>query len=174
MEQRVISNMKNKQTQPFSSGSMVLALKARETEVHPISNKVAFSFYNHEGVRKLALNCWVDLLDIKESVVCGGSEIFALIWGLPFDETSFYKKSQRVNCEDVSLTLDETKSASACFFNGEFFDVSSLWIESKGNGKFRLWMRVRDISGSTDDFQTEVWVDSQVRDNPCEMTYPQW
>jgi len=166
--------MANKDKQMFAANSMVLALEGYENEIHPLSNNVAFSFYRFEGVSKLALNCWVDLLDLKESRVCGGSEVYALIWGLKFEKSSFYKKTQRVLCEEVSLALDETKGASACFFNGEFFEISRLWLESRKEGKFRLWMKVRDISGNTDDFLTEVWVDGQLRDEPCDMTYPQW
>ena len=57
-----------------------------------LDNGVPFSSYTHDGCEKVCLNCWVDFVDIDDSEIVGGSEVYVLICGLRITKAALKKK----------------------------------------------------------------------------------
>lgn len=157
----------------YEKYTMVIEHANKERESHPLSGRVPFTFYEHEGQEKIAMNCWVDFIGIEESSFLGGSESYALLWGLRITDSEFREKGVVLETSELSFERDEHAEASALFFAGEFFKIGQLRLETMGKRRFRVHLVIQDLSGESEEFNTGVWIDGELEDEPCEMEYPE-
>ena len=142
-------------------------------ETFELAGAVPYSRHTHDGSEKMCLNCWVDFVDFEDSELVGGSEVYALIWGLRIGKDAFMKKGAKLEAKSVAIEKEEDAEVCAVFFACEFVPIAELQLETAGKGRFRLHLKMEDVTGESDDVNTDVWIDGRLGEELSEMDYPE-
>lgn len=157
----------------FKKDCLTIKHDSGPLETFALDNGIPFSSYTHDGCEKVCLNCWVDFVDIDDSEIVGGSEVYVLIYGLRITKAALKKKGTVVVSTAVSSERDEEADVSALLFANEFHRISELHFETLGQGRFQVHVKVEDITEMSDAFNTDVWVAGKLGEELPEMEYPE-